>query len=46
MTRAEMCGVFIPEMVVARKWQGQEGGEVPDGACGRTTGSGGGRWYK
>jgi len=25
MTGAEMCGVFIPEMVVVGKWQGQLG---------------------
>jgi hypothetical protein len=44
MTRAEMCDVFIPEMVVA----GPIGRRVTGrgGAGGRTTGSGRGRWYK
>jgi len=44
MTRAETCGVFIPEMAVA----GPIGRRVTGlgGAGGRTTGSGRGSWYK
>jgi len=42
MTRAETCGVFIPEMVVA----GPIGRRVTDGAGGCTTVSGRGRRYK
>ena len=34
MTRAGMCGVFIPEMVMAWTWQGHYEVDSPDGSGG------------